>query len=217
MELSTDYFTNINDRRRRARILQADSPPENNDDGGAEEGDDEGFDEDFDDGFDEGFDEDFDEGNDGEASDIPTDDNEIVITRATFLTLSDIDETSLIEDWLFDILYSVVYDNDYVVKSQNHILEDPCLLLTVRKLVEHENKDSNTNSIFPIYLSNKVYAAYDKLGGEAYTENITLDSGTVIPYTEERSENTLIGGGGYLLGIPRNRTLADQIGNTYSN
>jgi hypothetical protein len=196
MELSTEYFTTIPDRRRRrARILQANSSPENNDNGG-------------DDGENNA-----DEEGGGENN---ADDNEVVITKATFLTLSDINEASLIQDWLFDILYSVIYDNDFVVKTQNHILEDPCLLFTVRKLIEHENKDSNTNSIFPIYVSNKIYSAYDKLGDEAYTENITLDSGRVIEHIKERSENTLIGGGGYLLGIPRNRSEADEIGNTYS-
>jgi hypothetical protein len=196
MELSTEHY-NDGSNKRRARILQG-----NNANGGnnTNTGDNTNS------------------GNNNNTDGEATDDSEVVVTQPTFLTLSDIDETSLIDDWLTDILYSVVYDNDYVAQTQNYIFEDPVIILSIRKIIGHENKNSNsnTNTIFNRYRSNNEYTAYAKLGNEAVTRDITLDSGEVIPYVNPGSDSTIKDAGGYFIGIPRNFTEADATSNANS-
>ncbi|CAI2380259.1 unnamed protein product [Moneuplotes crassus] len=133
------------------------------------------------------------------------------LLRNIYLSFDDISETKMIEDWMYDILFTTIFDDDYKIKDQNFVIGIPVIFLAVRRTKEHQNKDSDTNKIFPNYISYEEHSIYTKLGDEAYKEDINLRNGEVVKYNPEGRDGTVKDAGGYRFPIPRDKDQAYSI------
>lgn len=77
---------------------------------------------------------------------------DLELTKEIFLSWDQIIETMLIEDWMFEVLFPAIFDQNYILKNQNYVFGNPVIYLGVRKIKEHTNDNQNTLKIFPQYM-----------------------------------------------------------------
>ena len=129
--------------------------------------------------------------------------------ETVFLSFHDIKWQSLIGIWVNSTLLPALYeDENKTFYKQNYIVGEPMLVLLVRIVKEHNNKNTQTNTVFPHYSSRHTFHFDQKIGDEAFTDDITLDDGTVVSYSNEHDDTQFNGLGGYYLHYPRNTTEA---------
>ena len=107
------------------------------------------------------------------------------------------------------MLLAKIYENSQnIFYNQNYIVNNPIMYLVMRRVKFNINESPNTKSIFNFYISSTTYNTNVQLRSEAYTDDITLDNGSVLKYTSENSNNTINSYGGYYLSYTRNATQA---------
>ena len=111
--------------------------------------------------------------------------------------------------WTQQILFSRIYENDQnIFYNQNYLVNDPLMVLIVRRIKNHSNENLNTHDVFNFYISSTYYSTTVQLGDEASTKVLTLDDGEIYYYIPENSYYSINNYGGYYISYPRNKESA---------